>query len=123
MAVERRYERPDGAKSLERHFGHVDGARLALDGRFRQPDNGNVPPERRFRRPGGAKLAVERRCGRPGSAKLAKRLRRASSGRPATCLYSSRQTKPVAIAVVVAIAGMIRPAFSFAWNFSISSIP
>ena len=38
-------------------------------------------------------------------------LRRAVSGLPARCLYSSRQTKPVAIAVVVAMAGMMRPAW------------
>jgi len=43
-------------------------------------------------------------------------------GAAVSCLYSSRQTKPVAIAVVVAIAGMMRPALSLAANFSISSM-
>ena len=61
----------------------------------------------------------------PGSARLAKRLRRPAmdSGAAVSCLYSSRHTKPVAIAVVVAMAGMMRPALSLAANLSISSMP
>ena len=55
-----------------------------------------------------------------GSARLANVLRYASTGLRCSTLYSSRHTKPVAIAVVVAIAGMMRPAISFAFSLSTS---
>ena len=51
---------------------------------------------------------------RKGSAKLQKAFLNASSGLPVSVsLISSKQTKPVTIAVVVAMAGMILPAICF----------
>ena len=57
-----------------------------------------------------------------GSARLAKVLRYASIFAPLNTLYSSRHTRPVAMAVVVAMAGMMRPAMNFALSLSTSGI-
>ena len=55
-----------------------------------------------------------------GSARLANVLRYASIFAPLNTLYNSRHTKPVAIAVVVAMAGIILPAINFALSLSTS---
>jgi len=43
-------------------------------------------------------------------------LRRSSTGRPASTLMSSMVTRPVAAVVVVAMAGMMRPAVTRTWR-------
>ena len=55
-----------------------------------------------------------------GNARFANVLRYASILAPLSTLYNSRHTKPVAIAVVVAMAGMMRPAINFALSLSTS---
>mmetsp|Transcript_2869 Transcript_2869/g.10149 ORF Transcript_2869/g.10149 Transcript_2869/m.10149 type:complete len:243 (+) Transcript_2869:304-1032(+) len=55
-------------------------------------------------------------------ARLPKELRMASSGAAASALYSSMETRPVVSAVVVAMAGMMRPTICFALSASASGM-
>ena len=56
MALERRFERPDGAKlAQEWRFGRLDGAKLALECRFSFPDGAKLAMEWNFGWPDGAK--------------------------------------------------------------------
>lgn len=58
-----------------------------------------------------------------GRARLRKLFRCASSPLPCSSLYSSRHTRPVTVAVVVAIAGIILPAMRLAVCLSVCVAP